>query len=71
LGVCGGTVLTDGGVSDAAPPGSDGGVVQPPDAGSGGACAIYGQTCSPSLPCCSAVPCTLNSTTGLSTCHYP
>jgi hypothetical protein len=75
-GVCGGTVLSDGGVSDAAPPGSDGGVVQPPDGGGadsgpGSTCAIYGQACSPSLPCCSAVPCTLNSTTGLSTCHYP
>ena len=69
VGVCGGSVLTDGGVSSGPPPGSDGGVVQPPDAG--GACAIYGQACGPSVPCCSPVPCTSNSATGISTCHYP
>jgi hypothetical protein len=60
-GVCGGTVLPDGGVSDAAPPGTDGGVIIPPsDAGStdGGTCALYGQTCATASDCCYGVPCT-------------
>ena len=67
-GICGGTVLPDGGVSDAAPPGTDGGVVNPPDSGtdaSTGTCALYGQTCAVSGDCCSGVPCTNG------TCHFP
>jgi hypothetical protein len=57
-GVCNGTVLPDGGVSDAAPP----------DAGNlpdGGSCTLYGQTCAQSSECCSNVPC-VNGT-----CHFP
>jgi hypothetical protein len=79
-GICGGTLLPDGGVLTTPPPGTDGGVVNPPppDAGSssssssggsssGGVCALYGQACTGagSGDCCSAVPC-VNGT-----CHYP
>ena len=63
-GFCGGTLLPDGGVAPTPPPGTDGGVVQPPDGGSG-TCALYGQTCATSPDCCSGVPCTNG------TCHYP
>jgi hypothetical protein len=64
-GVCGGTLLPDGGVSTDPPPGSDGGVIQPPDSGAGSNCALYGQTCMGNADCCSGVPCTNG------TCHYP
>lgn len=71
-GICGGTVLTDGGVSTQPPPGTDGGViVTTQDAGAGSdagvqvVCALYGQTCTQSSDCCSGVPCTGG------TCHYP
>ncbi len=68
-GVCGGTLLPDGGVTTTPPPGTDGGVVQPPvDGGSDAAapvCALYGQTCVATGDCCSGVPCTNG------TCHYP
>ena len=71
-GICGGTVLADGGVSTTPPPGSDGGVVQPPaDGGIDAAappppiCALYGQVCAVAGDCCSSVPCTNG------TCHYP
>ncbi len=61
-GVCGGSVLPDGGID----PGggttstSDGGT-----AGDGGVCALYGQQCAQASDCCSSVPCTNG------TCHYP
>jgi hypothetical protein len=71
-GICGGTVLGDGGV---APPPDGGGVPVTSDGGTadsgtvdaGGAsvCALYGQMCAQSSDCCSAVPCTGG------TCHYP
>jgi len=71
-GVCGGTLLPDGGVSTTPPPGTDGGIVQPPpDAGTDAAgppppvCALYGQACAATGDCCSGVPCTNG------TCHYP
>lgn len=60
-GVCGGTLLPDGGVSDAGNPGSDAGT----DSGTGGGCALYGQQCSGNSDCCSGVPCTNG------TCHFP
>ncbi|MBX3224760.1 MAG: hypothetical protein KF795_29860, partial [Labilithrix sp.] len=58
-GVCGGTILPDGGVSDA---GTDAGGGNLPD---GGTCALYGQTCTESGDCCSGVPCTGGR------CRYP
>lgn len=64
-GICGGTLLPDGGVSTDPPPGSDGGVVTPPDSGAMPNCALYGQTCTMTSDCCSGVPCTNG------TCHYP
>jgi hypothetical protein len=74
-GICGGTLLTDGGVSTTPPPGTDGGIVQPPpDAGTDSGtdsgtpttvCALYGQACAVTADCCSGVPCTN------ATCHYP
>ncbi len=70
-GVCGGTLLPDGGVSTTPPPGTDGGVISPPpsdggtDSGTTGTCALYGQTCAVNGDCCSGVPCTNG------TCHYP
>ena len=57
-GVCGGTLLPDGGVSDAG--GADAGNL--PD---GGTCALYGQTCTVAGDCCSDVPCTGGR------CRYP
>jgi hypothetical protein len=59
-GICGGTLTPDGGVT----PG-DGGAV-PGDGGGAspdGApiCALYGQSCGPSTPCCDNVPCNLGS----------
>jgi hypothetical protein len=65
-GICNGTLLPDGGVSDAAPP-------PPPDSGTpdsgnlpdGATCALYGQICAQSSDCCNAVPCTNG------TCHFP
>jgi hypothetical protein len=64
-GFCGGTLLPDGGVSTQPPPGTDGGIVQPPDSGTSTTCALYGQTCNVAGDCCSSVPCTNG------TCHYP
>ena len=59
-GVCGGTTLPDGGVSDAGGTSDGGGNL--PD---GGTCALYGQTCAVSGDCCSGVPCTTGR------CRYP
>jgi hypothetical protein len=59
-GVCNGTILPDGGLSDAAPPSDGGGNL--PD---GGNCALYGQSCTQGSDCCSSVPC-VNGT-----CHFP
>lgn len=58
-GVCGGTLLPDGGVSNPPP---DGGTTVTQD---GGVCALYGQRCMSPGDCCSNVPCTNG------TCHYP
>lgn len=55
-GVCGGTLLPDGGT----PVTQDGGT-----AGDGGVCALYGQRCTQSSDCCSSVPCTGGS------CRFP
>jgi hypothetical protein len=77
-GICGGTLLPDGGVSDAGPtnppPGdggsSDGGTGSS-DSGTGGnlpdggTCALYGQLCVASGDCCNGVPCTTGR------CRYP
>lgn len=69
-GICGGTLLPDGGVSDAGPPPSDAGAGDPDsgsggsDGGSGGACALYGQSCE-TLSCCDGVPCIEQ------VCRYP
>ena len=63
-GICGGTLLSDGGVSDAAADtgtGSDGGGNLP----DGGTCSLYGQTCTSGANCCNGVPCIGGS------CHYP
>jgi hypothetical protein len=51
-GVCGGSLLPDGGVSDAGG-GSTGG-----DLPDGGNCALYGQICNADGDCCNGVPCT-------------
>lgn len=66
MGICGGTIQSDGGV--APPPDSgtptDGGTTDggtPTDAG----CALYGQSCTSSGNCCDGVPCTSG------TCRYP
>jgi hypothetical protein len=73
-GICGGSVLPDGGVTNQPPPGSDGGVVTPPpppdagpDSGStgGGTCSLYGQNCTTNANCCNGVPCTAGH------CTYP
>jgi hypothetical protein len=71
VGVCGGTVLDDGGVAEGgAPdggPGTDGGGNLP----DGGTCSLYGQTCDPAAnDCCNAVPC-VQTNTGAFTCHFP
>jgi len=57
-GICGGSITADGGVSDAAPPIRDAGpdAPQPVDAG---VCALYGQLCDTSSPCCDGVPCNI------------
>ena len=73
-GICGGTLLPDGGVATTPPPGTDGGVVVPPTDGGADAapppvCALYGQTCTVAGDCCSGVPCT--GTAGSATCHFP
>jgi hypothetical protein len=63
-GVCGGTILPDGGVTDAGPGPDSGG----PDSGNlpdGGTCALYGQVCQLDSQCCNSVPCTNG------TCHFP
>jgi hypothetical protein len=68
-GICGGTLLPDGGVSDAgvvsdaAVP--EGGI---PDGGNlpdGGNCSLYGQLCTGNGDCCNGVPCTVGR------CRYP
>ena len=61
-GICGGTVLTDGGVTadGGGPVTQDGGT-----AGDGGVCSLYGQACKASSDCCSGVPCTNL------TCRFP
>ena len=68
MGICGGTVLPDGGVSTdgGGPITQDGGT-----AGDGGVCALYGQACTAgsTTECCSSVPCT--GTTGSATCRFP
>lgn len=71
-GICGGSILPDGAVSDAAPPPPDSG---PTDSGADGApadaavdarvCSLYGQTCNGSGDCCNSVPCTGG------TCRFP
>jgi hypothetical protein len=66
-GVCGGTLLPDGGVTDAAPPPPDSGPVDsstdaPVDAK---VCSLFGQTCAISGDCCNGVPCTGG------TCRFP
>ena len=61
-GICGGSILPDGGVSP------DGGTTVKQDggtAGDGGICALYGQACDEASDCCSSVPCIGG------TCHYP
>ena len=58
-GVCGGTVLPDGGVSDA---GTDDAGSNLPD---GGNCALYGQICAANGDCCNGVPCTAGR------CRFP
>jgi hypothetical protein len=73
-GICGGTLLPDGGVSTTPPPGTDGGVITAPDSGTtdGGTpttCSLYGQACTTNASCCSGVPCT--GAAGRATCHYP
>ncbi|HVJ94131.1 MAG TPA: hypothetical protein VM580_30290, partial [Labilithrix sp.] len=57
-GVCGGSVLPDGGVTDA-------GTSTPGNLPDGGTCALYGQLCSGNADCCSGVPCTSGR------CRYP
>lgn len=54
MGICGGTIQTDGGVQ---PPVDSG--TPPPDSGTvdAGTCALYGQTCTASSQCCNGVPC--------------
>ncbi len=60
-GICGGTILADGGVGDSGTVGTpdsgtkpDGGTTVPP-----GTCALYGQACTTANPCCDpGVPCT-------------
>jgi hypothetical protein len=72
-GICGGTLLPDGGVSTTPPPGTDGGVITSPDSGTDGGtpttCSLYGQACTTNASCCSGVPCT--GAAGSATCHYP
>jgi hypothetical protein len=64
VGICGGTLLPDGGVTDAGPPPPpDGGTGGTPDSGTGdlpdgGTCALYGQICAADADCCNGVPCT-------------
>ena len=63
-GICGGTVLSDGGVG--APTDGGGPITQDGGtAGDGGVCALYGQACDANSDCCSGVPCTNLS------CRYP
>lgn len=67
-GICGGTLLPDGGVAP-----TDGGVITDDggagaDGGAGtdgGQCAFFGQACNVSEDCCNSVPCTNGS------CRYP
>jgi len=63
-GICGGSVLPDGGVSpDGGSQTGDGGTGgNLPD---GGTCALYGQQCASAAECCNNVPCTGGS------CRYP
>ncbi|HEY8073219.1 MAG TPA: hypothetical protein VIF62_03900 [Labilithrix sp.] len=68
-GICNGTVLPDGGVSDAAPesgPPDDSGTDSGID--SGPACSLFGQTCNVTSDCCntaSGIQCINKS------CHFP
>jgi hypothetical protein len=69
-GICGGTILPDGGVSEAGT--TDGSTPEggSPDSGGGnlpdgGTCSLYGQICTVTGDCCNAVPCTNG------TCHFP
>ncbi len=57
-GVCGGTLTSDGGVTDAGT--SDGG-----NLADGGTCSLYGQLCASAAACCNGVPCTEGR------CRYP
>jgi len=67
LGICGGTVLSDGGVTDAGADTGTGGGTDGGNLPDGGTCALYGQVCSGSGSgnCCNAVPCISG------TCHFP
>jgi hypothetical protein len=68
-GICGGTLLADGGVIDGGGTVTtqDGGTADSGsvDSGGGSVCASYGQACAQASDCCSAVPCTGG------TCRYP
>jgi hypothetical protein len=72
-GICGGTLLPDGGVSPDAGStsgGTDAGVdsgtsSSSSSSSSGGTCALYGQICSTGADCCNGVPCTAGR------CRYP
>jgi hypothetical protein len=68
-GVCGGTLLSDGGISDA---GSGGGGSDAGTGGNlpdGGTCSLYGQLCTSDGECCNGVPCTPPGAGGR--CRYP
>jgi hypothetical protein len=56
-GICGGSILADGGLSDASTPIPDAGPDAPPPVDAGN-CALYGQLCVGAGDCCSGVPCT-------------
>ena len=60
-GICGGVLLSDGGVT----PPPDGGSTDAGTPSDAGTCSLYGQSCAVSANCCSGVPCTNL------TCRYP